>query len=173
MITEVVPKAQVYHIEAASLELQGYSFHPNFELSDSNLGASDIRGVAIYVMEDLNADKVTFDTILDDYIWEEIPLANPDRLLCGCIYRNPRKEKEAAEKSTNQVCNIISEAVNKHYNHLLICRYFNYPEIDWENESVGENSEHFVFLSEDTRKVFCINIYLNLPGTYLGKNLVY
>ena len=39
---------------------------------------------------------------------------NADRLLCGCIYRSPTKEKEAAEKSTNQDRNIISEAVNKH-----------------------------------------------------------
>ena len=58
MIAEVIPKAQVYSIEAVSLELPGYSFHPNFESSDSNLDVSGIRGVAIYVKEDLNADIV-------------------------------------------------------------------------------------------------------------------
>ena len=73
MITEVIPKAQVHPIEAASFELPGYSFHPNFELSDSNLGASSIRGVLINVKEDLNADKVTFDTVSDDHIWVELP----------------------------------------------------------------------------------------------------
>ena len=83
--------------------LPGYSFHPNFETSDSNFGASGIRGVAINVKEDLNADIVNFDTVFDDHIWVEIPLANADRLVCGCIYRSPRKEKEAAKKSTNQV----------------------------------------------------------------------
>ena len=83
--------------------------------------------------------------MFDDHIWVEIPLANADRLLCGCIYRSPTKEKGAAERSTNQVCNIISEAINKHYSHLLICGDFNYPDIEWENESVGENSEHLAF----------------------------
>ena len=43
MIIEVIPKAQVHPIEAASLELAGYSFHPNVETSDSNRGASGIE----------------------------------------------------------------------------------------------------------------------------------
>ena len=103
MITEIIPKAQVHPIEAASLELlPGYSFYPHFETSDSNLGASGII-VAIYVKEDLNADVINFDTVFDDHIWVEIPLANADRLLCGCIYRSSTKEKGAAERSTNQV----------------------------------------------------------------------
>ena len=142
MITEIIPKAQVHPIEAPSLKIHGYNVHLNFEIADSNLGASGIRGVAIYVKEDMDAEEVTFNTVFADHLRVEIPLAKEDSLLCGCVYRSPTKEKEATIKSTTQVCDLISEATGKNHSHLLICGDFNYPEIDWENESVGENSDH-------------------------------
>ena len=136
MITEVIPKAQINPIEAPRLEIHGYNVHLNFEITESNLGASGIRGVAIYSKEDLEASKVKFNTDFKDHLWVEILLTGNDSLLCGCIYRSPTKEKEATTKSTIQVCDIISKAVERHNTHLLICGDFNYPEIDWENESL-------------------------------------
>ena len=53
MITEVIPKAQIKPIEAQLLHLESYDVYVNFDESATNLGDSGIRGVAIYVKEDL------------------------------------------------------------------------------------------------------------------------
>ena len=45
--TEVIPKAQINPTEAPMLEIEGYDHYLNFEISNTNLGASGIRGVAI------------------------------------------------------------------------------------------------------------------------------
>ena len=73
MITEVIPKAQINPIEASALNIDGYVY-VNFDISKPNLGACGIRGVAIYVKEDLNASEVAFCAEFKDHIWVEIPL---------------------------------------------------------------------------------------------------
>ena len=78
---------------------------------------------------------------IDDHVWVEISLRCKDRLLCGCIYRSPTKEKALIVESTLKICEVISEAVQRHNSHILICGDFNYPEIDWENEYVEESSD--------------------------------
>ena len=100
MISEVIPKGQIHPIEAVCVNIQGYNFHLNFDLSDRNLGGSGIRGVAIYVKDDLITDEIAFTTVYKDHVWVEIRLANAEKLLCGCIYRSPTKEKEATKEST-------------------------------------------------------------------------
>ena len=47
MISEVIPTAQVNPIEEKALDIARYELYVNFKTSDSNLGASGIRGVAI------------------------------------------------------------------------------------------------------------------------------
>ena len=107
IITEVIPKAEINPIEAPLLEIEGYDHYLNFEISNMNLGASGVRGVAIYVKEDLHVNEVTFDTDFMDHLWVEISLTDGKSLLCGCIYRSPTKEKAATVNSTNKVCDLL------------------------------------------------------------------
>ena len=100
MITEVIPKAQINLIEASALNIDGYDVYVNFDITKPNLGACGIRGVAIYVKDELNASEVTFCAEFNDHIWVEIPLTEKHSLLCRCIYRSPIKEKDITLKST-------------------------------------------------------------------------
>ena len=45
MITEVIPKAQINPIEVQLLQFNSYNVYVNFDNSETNLGASGIRGV--------------------------------------------------------------------------------------------------------------------------------
>ena len=122
IITEVIPKAQINPIEAPLLEIEGYNHYLNFEISNMNLGTSGIRGVAIYVKEDLHVNEVTFDMDFMDHLWVEISLTDGKSLLCGCIYRSPTKEKAATVNSTNKVCNLLLKAVERENTYLLMWR---------------------------------------------------
>ena len=142
IITEVISKAQINPTEAPLLEIEGYDHYLNFEISNMNLGASGICGVAIYVKEDLHVNEVTFDTDFMDHLWVEISLTDGKSLLCGCIYRSPTKEKAATVNNTNKVCDHLLKAVERKNTYLLICGDFNYREVDWENESLEERHGH-------------------------------
>ena len=58
LITEVIPKNQVQPIAEVQLLIDGYDCLINFDHTKPNLGASGIRGVAIYTKVSL---KVTDD----------------------------------------------------------------------------------------------------------------
>ena len=110
MISEVIPKAQMNPIEEQTLDIAGYELYVNFKKSDRNLGASGIRGVAIFVRENLSAKDVTFNTDFRDHVWVEISLTGDNTLLCGCIYRSPTNNKDAKIKTTKQVCNLLQQS---------------------------------------------------------------
>ena len=86
------------------------------------------------------SEKISLLTKYDDQLWVEIDLKGKDKLLCGCIYRSPTKEKEKTASTTLKVSEIVNEAVQRNNSHLLICGDFNYPEIDWVNEHVNEST---------------------------------
>ena len=143
LLTEVIPKAQKNPIYETLLNIDGYEKYVNFKFTDSNLGASGKRGVAIYVKDGLQAEEVKFQTPYDDHLWIEVKLRNDDKLLCGCVYRSP--SKDTTKETTSKVCEIIQEATLKNKERLLICGDFNYPEIDWENDYVNtENIKPFI-----------------------------
>ena len=121
MITEVIPNAQINPIEAQLLPFG--SIYVNFDESATNLGASGIRGVAIYVKEDLYVTDFT------DHLWVEIMafkamveihLSRNDSILCGCIYGSPTKEKQGSLESSKQVCDILAKASKRNDGYLLI-----------------------------------------------------
>ena len=120
MLTEVIPKRQVNSIEESQITLNGYVRHTNFEISDSNLGASGIRGTAIFVKDELKSRKVKMRNEFDDHVWIELQLNNNDKLLCGCMYRSPKKEVQYIKNSTKKVCKVIQEATHMQHSHLLI-----------------------------------------------------
>ena len=48
MITEMIPKAQINSVLKPLLDIPGYNMYANFDNEEAKLGASGIRGVAIY-----------------------------------------------------------------------------------------------------------------------------
>ena len=59
LFTEVIPKAQKNEIYETQMKILGYETHCNFKFTEKNLGASGMRGVAIYIKDDIKSDEVT------------------------------------------------------------------------------------------------------------------
>ena len=69
MFTEVIPKAQINPILETQISIKGYEIFTNFNYTDTNLGSSGIRGVAIYVKENLICREIKFRGIFEDHVW--------------------------------------------------------------------------------------------------------
>ena len=67
MITEVIPKQQIYLIQSSLLHIEGYTQYLNFDTESVNLGTSDIRGTAIYVKNDIpSVEMIVLDSTYKD-----------------------------------------------------------------------------------------------------------
>ena len=88
MITEVIPKAQKNPISDVLLKIDGYKVYSNFKNDEYDLGASGMRGVVLYVKNDLQSNEITREIIDEhkDQVWIEIDLVGKDKLPCGCMY---------------------------------------------------------------------------------------
>ena len=143
LISEVIPKSQSNPISPALLHIEGYKPSFNFEPNTPELGASGIRGVAIYSKIMLNANEVEF-YIEDssDHVWIEVPTKDKP-LLVGCIYRSPSHDTDKAGcmKSAVITSQIIKSAYERN-NNIIIVGDFNYKEIDWESDFAPPNKEH-------------------------------
>ena len=76
LITEIIPKKQEHPITQALLDIDGYKCLLNFNPNETNLGASGLRGVAVYSKKTLHVVEV--DIPIDgfhDHTWIEIPTA--------------------------------------------------------------------------------------------------
>ena len=142
MITEMIPKAQINPILKPLLDIPGYNMHANFDNEEARLGASGIRGVAIYTNFELSVREVNITGEHKDQIWIEISFIGKDTLLVGCIYRSPTNDKTLTAESTMRVSEAIKQAMDRKNSHILIGGDFNYKEIDWENEFVEECNIH-------------------------------
>ena len=63
MFTEVIPRAQKTPILETQVSIDSYEIFTNFNFADPNLGASGIRGVAIYVKDNLYFKEVQLKSI--------------------------------------------------------------------------------------------------------------
>ena len=150
MITEVIPKAQKNSIFDVQLKIDGYEVHKNFK-NEEHLGASGMRGVAIYVKCSLHSTDVSLE-ITDhhkDQVWIEIGLVGKDKLLCGCMYRSPSNDKSKSSESSRLISQSIRKAMDRKPSHMLIAGDFNFKEIDWEYEFV--DGTHLVKESDGER----------------------
>ena len=146
MITEVIPKGQVNPITRVLLDIDEYECILNFDPNTMNLGASGMRGVAIYHKKNLSVTQVDLPTDeYKDHLWIEIGTNRKNTLLCGCIYRTQSKDvnKEGCMESTKLINDIILNAYKRN-NNLLITGDFNFKEIDWPNESVPSEKAHLL-----------------------------
>ena len=139
LFTEVIPKAQQNPIHETQIKIEGYQHFPNFNFTDSNLGASGIRGVIVYVKNNISCKEVKAKTTYKDHVWVELSLGKGDSLLCGCVYRSPTKDRENTKRTTDDVSKVLRD-MTRLRKPTLVCGDFNYPEIDWESEYVKESS---------------------------------
>ena len=101
-----------------------------------NLGASGIRGTAIYVKSGTVSYEVKNENAqYKDQVWVEIPLKDNEKLLCGCIYRSPNGNIEETASSIKEIGNILIQASSRKPSHLLVAGDFNHShkkEIVWK-----------------------------------------
>ena len=128
-ITEVIPKAQTVPINPALFQIPRYTMHLNFSPSQAELGASGLRGIAIYCAEHLNAGEFYPKTNFKEQLWMEVRLAGNTILLLGCIYRSPSTDAS----NTKLLNQLFWELEVKNPSHLLIVGDFNMGEIDWDS----------------------------------------
>ena len=91
------------------------------KFTERNIRASGKRGIVIYAKDDIASVEVKFQTEYEDHVWIKLKLRNNDALLCGCIYSSPSKP---LKETSNEISQIINEAIQMKNSHLLICGEF-------------------------------------------------
>ena len=129
LLTECIPKAQKLPICPALLAIPGYNLFTSFSTDACNLGVSGVRGVCIFVRDDLQATEVTIvETHIIEQLWVKIRLTGSDQLVAGCLYRSP---STSPGESIEEIANLFRMVHDMNPSHLLICGDFNIPQIDW------------------------------------------
>ena len=154
-ITEVIPKAQQTPISMARISIPDYSPYLNFDPELPNLGASGIRGIALFISDKIVANETAIvGSVFSEQLWLEISLKDDDTLLLGCIYRSPSGSLPEQKETTNQLCKLISLAMAMNPTHLVIMGDFNFPDIDWKNglstAGLQHHSHDFIRTTQDS-----------------------
>ena len=124
-ITEVKPKNFRYQLTLAEIAVEGYdTFGSNLQ---NNIG----RGICLYIHKSLKANPVDLKTDFQESTWATIKLVEGDVLLVGCIYRS----SSGSDINNDKLLEIITEASNFNYSHLLIMGDFNFEKINWDTWS--------------------------------------
>ena len=131
LVSEVIPKAQIAPLSAALLDMPGYSMYPSFDPQQPRLGPSGLRGVCIFIKNNLQVSELSFGLYAHvENVWLQLSLKGNDRLLIGCLYRSPSRHQQ---ESSDELCQLLHAACASKPTHLLVCGDFNLPNIDWEN----------------------------------------
>jgi exonuclease III len=88
MITEVLPTNSETKTTKASIQINGFELFTNIEEEEN------IRGLALYIRNNLKVEEVKFNTISKENLWCTLKLKDNDKLLLGCIYRSPSTNNE-------------------------------------------------------------------------------
>ncbi len=128
MVTEVLPKNSETKTTKASLNITGYDWYPNIEQEEI------IRGIALYVSNNLIVDETKFNTNSNENVWCTLKLKENDKLLLGCIYRSPTYNNVKTQK--------LGNLNDKSPSHILIAGDFNYPEIEWSYYYSNTTQQH-------------------------------
>ena len=134
LITEILPKNRLRPVENIELKLDGYDLF-------TNIPTGSKRGVLIYTKTTLKASpcKTDMESKFEENCWCEVKLKGKDKILIGCIYRSPNSDLGNNDKLLVSMKELCTE---KAYSHLLLCGDFNYPGIDWSNETSPHNDNH-------------------------------
>jgi exonuclease III len=124
-LVEILPKNTKFSVNAPEIQVNGYDCFSNINDKDCR------RGVAIYVKKSLGAvpSKLKESFNFEESCWCEVPLRDSDRLYIGGIYRSPNSNDENNKNLNEALSSLPAKS------HMLIMGDFNYPEIDWLEES--------------------------------------
>ncbi|CAG2196936.1 unnamed protein product [Mytilus edulis] len=125
-ITEVKPKANRYKPSTAEYSIPEVG---NYKMFEKNIKSDEGRGLLMYVDSNLEATEITMKTEFQENIFIKVKLNQNDKLLVGLIYRTP---SNSSKEYNDKLVNLMSEATDMGYSHILIMGDFNYPEINWE-----------------------------------------
>ena len=96
-------------------------------------------GLQLYLSEKLNSSKCTVfeEHDVNESIWCKVD-TNIGKVLIGMCYRSPSSTKQNNDK----LIKILQEAAEQRgIKHVNIFGDFNYPEIDFESQSVNAGDE--------------------------------
>lgn len=137
-INEVLPKNSRYSPTNAELHIDGYDMFINNAGNDEG-----IRGTALYIRSELKATEVTMKTVFKEQIWVSMNLSGGNKLLVGCVYRSP----SSSEENNRKLYDLITEAGERKYSHLVIMGDFNFKNIDWNaNATDYKNKNEYKFV---------------------------
>ncbi|VDH94238.1 Hypothetical predicted protein [Mytilus galloprovincialis] len=125
-ITEVKPKANRYKPSTAEYSIPEVG---NYKMFEKNIKSDEGRGLLMYVDSNLEATEITMKTEFQENLFIKVKLNQNDKLLVGLIYRTP---SNSSKEYNDKLVNLMSEATDMGYSHILIMGDFNYPEINWE-----------------------------------------
>ncbi|CAC5374164.1 unnamed protein product [Mytilus coruscus] len=122
---------------------------------EKNLKTDEGRGLLMYVDTNLEATEIQMNTEFQENLFIKIKLNQNDKLLLGLIYRSPSNN---TKEYNDKLVNLMSEATEMGYSHILIMGDFNYPEINWEIwNTKGERSNNYenIFLESLQDNFIC------------------
>ena len=122
MLTEVKPKNSRFCLSSNEIKIAGYN------LFTCKLLNKKCRGVACYVISDLNASIHELQCSYDDAIWLKLKIEkSSESLLLGCVYRSPSNTL-----NKNQLfLSMFNEIAELRTNNIIVVGDFNFPGIDW------------------------------------------
>ena len=83
------------------------------------------RGLLLYINKELNENEVQMESNFEENLFVQIRLNNNDKLLIGIIYRSP---SERSIEHNSKLRELLVEASNKGFTHILIMGDLNYPD---------------------------------------------
>ena len=129
-LSEILPKNSILPI------VEEYYNIDNYDRVISNIDKG--RGVVLYIKNSFHSHEITFETLFEESVWCSVKLNNKDTLLVGCIYRSPN----SSETNNVNLFKLLREVSENRYSHKLIMGDFNFPEIDWLNQSTSVSETH-------------------------------
>ena len=138
-MTEIKPKNYVRNITENDYKIKGYRVeHAN--LADKG----STRGVAIYISESLQCNKLDTCKIIGAYgvspkeeISIELQLAKNERMIISNIYRNPSSD----DSENNKVNEFVRQFGKLKCEHQVIVGDFNRKDIDWKNVATTSDGD--------------------------------
>ena len=116
------------------LSLAGYSLYRK----DRHIGKGG--GVLLYIHESLSVTPIQSLNYIyvKDSIWCSLSLSDCASMLIGLVYRSPN----SSDDNNNKLLRLLQNLPYIHpHTYLLLMGDFNFPYIDWNNNSVlGSNS---------------------------------
>ena len=139
-ITEIIPKNYRIPVQKAELKISN-----NYDIFPKSIPSKG-RGITVQVHKNLKAQEVLLKTKFEESLWCEVKLRGNDKLLIACIYRS----EGGTSENNRSLNNLLKEATQKRYTHLLIMGDFNYKDIkwnqNWSTPGLSESCEEFLFV---------------------------